>query len=469
MRDGEMVWRLLQFFAISFLLPLVKSSKGQELPSGGTVQIEYMHNVTSSGKSILLTKSNSTMFAYNVPMAPMEGIWGELIPFSPLDACQPLQLSNYTRMIGNRMQFIPVGPYPHVVALVARGNCTFEEKFDFVDNVPNVIGLLMYDFEDGDDLSNDIDITTIEMASIPGFLIDYKTGQDLLGQVHRMRSEDLRSLNDPLWVKVTLQYAAFSGPVASILQFVLLFVMGLLAVAFVISVYMHYRIYRLQQQLGNDRRTQARNEIVIDESFLEKLPIRKYIKSTSPIGADVAGVGQCVIKSPGSLESVKAPIEADDAIIHAHAPPNETCPICLDEFVYEEVLNELPCGHFYHISCIRPWLQNRSSECPMCKEDVRDAFVIPPEPVDMATARRTLWSSTKSLFRKVFCLGDRNSQLSNSGRGHQGNMTEVRIVTPTSEGVARTRDGTLHQIPIDQRTRDGTLHQISIESSTNDH
>ncbi|PJF19390.1 hypothetical protein PSACC_00790 [Paramicrosporidium saccamoebae] len=413
------------------------------LPPGGTVRVDFMHNVTSSGRSFLLTKRNSTMFSYNAPNPPAEGIWGELVPFSPLDACSPLQLSNYTRIVGGKVQFANVGPYPHVVALVARGNCSFEEKFDFVDNVPNVIGMLMFDLPDGDSLSNDIEISTFEMTSIPGFLVDYKLGHELLQQVNQMRSGDLRKPNDPLWVKVTLQYIAFDGPIQSILQFTLLFVMALLGVAFAASVYMHFHIYRLQQQLGARRNEEARNAIVIDEAFLEKLPVRKYHKMAS----DIAGVSQPT-HSPD--EKVCAAVEVEDALIHAHAPPNETCPICLDEFVQGEVLNELPCGHFYHMSCIRPWLQNRSPDCPMCKEDVRDFFIVPTDPVDPQTARTTLWMKTKGFFKKYCCCAVCGWGRARSQDAQSSGMTEVRIVTPTSEEHERMRDGTLHQIPLDQ-------------------
>jgi hypothetical protein len=415
------------------------------LPPGGTVRIEFMHNATTSGRTILFTKRDSTMFSYNAPYPPADGIWGELVPFSPLNACKSLQLSNYTKKVGGKIQFQTVGPYPHVIALVARGDCSFEEKFDFVDNVPNVIGMLMFDLENGDNLSNDIEISTFEMTSIPGFLVDYERGQELLRQVNQMRNEDSRRPADPLWIKTTLQYISYDGPIQSILQYTLLFVMALLGVAFAASVYMHFHIYRLQRQLGARRNEEARNSIVIDEAFLEKLPIRKYRKILAP-DTDVAGVSLPLVK-----EEMQAPIEMDDHIIHAHAPPNETCPICLDEFTFDEILNELPCGHFYHMSCIRPWLQNRSPECPMCKEDVRDAFVIPPEPVDSQVASRTFWSRTRGFFKRhCCCTSDRAAQASGDNNSQGAGMTEVRIVTPTSAETGRTRDGTMHQVPLDQ-------------------
>lgn len=49
-----------------------------------------------------------------------------------------------------------------------------------------------------------------------------------------------------------------------------------------------------------------------------------------------------------------------------------SCPVCLDDFVEEEVLRQLtPCGHLFHEGCIFPWLVQRSGNCPLCKISVQ--------------------------------------------------------------------------------------------------
>lgn len=77
---------------------------------------------------------------------------------------------------------------------------------------------------------------------------------------------------------------------------------------------------------------------------------------------------------------------------------NDACPICLEElgnvnsapsglntrkprFQFSRgarsnasnqgLIVELPCGHYFHEWCVTPWLYFRSSECPLCKWDVR--------------------------------------------------------------------------------------------------
>jgi hypothetical protein len=49
--------------------------------------------------------------------------------------------------------------------------------------------------------------------------------------------------------------------------------------------------------------------------------------------------------------------------------PSE-CAICLEDFVDDDQLRQLPCRHEFHIECIDPWLTTRKRFCPICKQDV---------------------------------------------------------------------------------------------------
>lgn len=413
------------YFLSGVVLWKFASSAKNPSDFGGMINIEFMQQSTAVGQSIFLTRDNSTMFTHQAPVPPPGGIWGELVPFYPLDACTSLKPSNYTRNIGKSLQLTTVGPSPHVIALVARGHCSFEEKFDNVDDIPNVIGLIMFDIPDGQNLSNDIDISTFEKTRIPGFLIDHKTGIDLIKQVNMMRATPATNVTDSKWIKVTLEYVPLSGPIADFLQYVILAIMGALTIAFISSVYMHYRIYRMQRDLGQSQLNEARAAITIDESFLEKLPVRRYATIADANGAkleDGAGVGL-----PGQAPNI-AIIEIEDIQRGLpHACANETCPICLDEFTTDEMINELPCGHNYHILCIQPWLQHRSPECPLCKADVRDAY-IELDPVDPTTAQLKLWKRIKDRLGRTFCCGPKVPAID---RDAQPRMTEVSLEHPS--------------------------------------
>jgi hypothetical protein len=42
------------------------------------------------------------------------------------------------------------------------------------------------------------------------------------------------------------------------------------------------------------------------------------------------------------------------------------CSVCRDEFVIESKLVKLPCNHYFHGECVKPWLEQRNS-CPTCR------------------------------------------------------------------------------------------------------
>lgn len=45
-----------------------------------------------------------------------------------------------------------------------------------------------------------------------------------------------------------------------------------------------------------------------------------------------------------------------------------SCSVCLDDFEDGETVKQLhPCNHLFHEECIKPWLTQRSGNCPLCK------------------------------------------------------------------------------------------------------
>lgn len=65
------------------------------------------------------------------------------------------------------------------------------------------------------------------------------------------------------------------------------------------------------------------------------------------------------------------------------------CTICLEDFCVGEKVKVLPCGHEYHCECIEPWLLEKSSLCPLCKQNITagaDFHAPTPTPAERAAS-----------------------------------------------------------------------------------
>nr|KAF6414209.1 ring finger protein 115 [Molossus molossus] len=45
------------------------------------------------------------------------------------------------------------------------------------------------------------------------------------------------------------------------------------------------------------------------------------------------------------------------------------CPVCKEDYTVEEEVRQLPCNHFFHSSCIVPWLELHDT-CPICRKSL---------------------------------------------------------------------------------------------------
>mgnify|MGYP003612516862 CR=1 FL=1 len=52
------------------------------------------------------------------------------------------------------------------------------------------------------------------------------------------------------------------------------------------------------------------------------------------------------------------------------------CVFCFEEFKREEVIRLLPCTHYFHNHCLRPWFDSNTA-CPVCRFDVKKYFEDP--------------------------------------------------------------------------------------------
>ena len=45
------------------------------------------------------------------------------------------------------------------------------------------------------------------------------------------------------------------------------------------------------------------------------------------------------------------------------------CSICLENFVMQDQLRRIVCGHLFHPRCIQEWFATGDTRCPMCRFD----------------------------------------------------------------------------------------------------
>ncbi|KAK9067760.1 hypothetical protein SSX86_011871 [Deinandra increscens subsp. villosa] len=65
----------------------------------------------------------------------------------------------------------------------------------------------------------------------------------------------------------------------------------------------------------------------------------------------------------------------DSVVINDSDHNGLVCAVCKDPLTVGTVVNQLPCFHVYHPSCIKPWLSSRNT-CPLCR------FEFPTDDVD---------------------------------------------------------------------------------------
>ena len=53
-----------------------------------------------------------------------------------------------------------------------------------------------------------------------------------------------------------------------------------------------------------------------------------------------------------------------------NASSGDVCTVCMEEYSVGDVRKYLPCGHFFHSSCIRIWLSTTSFKCPIDGQEI---------------------------------------------------------------------------------------------------
>lgn len=367
---------ILQWLLISSLISVLKAD----------LKIEVMKEGLTDLKTTILTSPNVTNFAGSARTPNIGGTGGELVLFIPEDACSPLQSSAYTQKDdAGKLRFSTVsGKNENVVALIARGGCEINEKFLHAKMVPGVVAVLIYNGPN-DLMPESNVIVSNQNDDLPGYLISNSLGLELARKIQKYRS-DPSSSSAYIEITMTPEMPSAADKANRVVQYALVTIIIILALAFGASIVVHMRTSQFSQYDPSTNAPNARQLPPIDVEFLQKLPLRTYkgrrnsgSSAKSPQQSEISRLikeqSHSGILSP-TVSDGKEAVEGDSffAMVEHDWPMNDSCPVCLDEFNQNEVINELPCGHCFHIACIHPWLQYRSPCCPLCKLDVREEY-----------------------------------------------------------------------------------------------
>jgi E3 ubiquitin-protein ligase RNF115/126 len=82
------------------------------------------------------------------------------------------------------------------------------------------------------------------------------------------------------------------------------------------------------------------------------------------------------------LEKMQEKQLIEDDLTQLKRKNSSDCSVCKDEFDLDSKLIKLPCDHYFHKDCIKPWLEQRNS-CPTCR------FELPTDDADYEKRKRS--------------------------------------------------------------------------------
>ncbi|KAK6322201.1 hypothetical protein J4Q44_G00069930 [Coregonus suidteri] len=94
-------------------------------------------------------------------------------------------------------------------------------------------------------------------------------------------------------------------------------------------------------------------------------------------------------------------------------PDADTCAVCIDAYKSGDVLTILTCNHFFHKTCIEPWLLEHRT-CPMCKCDILKALGV-EQPVEEQPSHQVTMPPDMRSYPSVPVPEDTRSETASSG------------------------------------------------------
>ncbi len=96
-------------------------------------------------------------------------------------------------------------------------------------------------------------------------------------------------------------------------------------------------------------------------SLLKRWSVKELAREVKANHASKCPHSKAKFKGPPPLEKE----ELVEVVLSLRGDP--MCSVCFEQFVEDEYVRVLPCGHRYHIECVDRWLASKSIRCPICQ------------------------------------------------------------------------------------------------------
>uniref|UniRef100_A0AAY4ERI6 RING-type domain-containing protein n=1 Tax=Denticeps clupeoides TaxID=299321 RepID=A0AAY4ERI6_9TELE len=306
--------------------------------------------------SLLYWSAYVTIADGNRTLGPCEcGLYGL---HSPLNSAQGLvALPRNDPLACNDTAFdAPEEPW---IALVKRGDCLYTDKIEAAKS-QNASAVVIYNIDGTGNETN-------EMMH-PGTVSPFQTGDIVVIMIGNAFGKDISHMvmnGSKVYMKIERgnPRGLLSNPVwIWIMCFIFITVTALTLGYFtIVSVRRIHQIWRFRCE-----QTHLKS---VAQKAIQKLKVRTLKRGDEEVGSE------------------------------AHS-----CAVCIEGYKEGEVVTVLTCSHFFHKSCIEPWLLEHRT-CPMCKSDILGAKVSHSPKVfeEMSPVLRFLHNNVE-LSLLFFCL-----------------------------------------------------------------
>jgi hypothetical protein len=137
-----------------------------------------------------------------------------------------------------------------------------------------------------------------------------------------------------------------------------------MSVLLLVNRYYRYWCYRCNIDINVDESISVCP--LCNDSFIENISLIVTQRLILPNNFDIMSEPQ---QQPAPKEiTSKFPINKVDNIDNLNY---RQCSICLEDYQVGDDIKQLPCNHYFHVSCLENWF-NVGNFCPICKYKIED-------------------------------------------------------------------------------------------------